>query len=194
MQNYRNILQRYRDMEMQTQSYSAAAPSWAMLRAAPMVLGALLLVALLGWEQMDQRCLHPMILGQGPCNAVWPRCSRFLPLRSLLGLRPCQLRSPSLRGFPCFSHHPFLLTPLAGSRGLFPVSAPSQSAGRAFRGDFFASRFWGCRALTEPEARKCDLASPASVHPEPLQHPKRCRTQGRERLQTCFYARRDRKY
>lgn len=35
MQNYRNILQRSRGVEMQTQLDSAAAPSWAMLRAAP---------------------------------------------------------------------------------------------------------------------------------------------------------------
>lgn len=124
-------------------------------------------------------------------------------LASLLTFPPSPIppRAPALPAslsesprISLFFSSPFLLTPLAGSRGLFPVSAPSQSAGRAFRGDFFASRFWGCRALTEPEARKCDLASPASVPPEPLQHPKRCRTQGRERLQTCFYARRDRKY
>lgn len=132
----------YRDLEVWGCRHSSIAmqlPPGRCSELPPMALGDLLLVALLGWEQMDQQCPRPVILGQGPCNVVWPRCSRFLLLRSLLGLQPCQLRSPSLRGFPCFSHHPFLFTPLAGtagSRGLFPVSAQSQRAGRALQGDF----------------------------------------------------------
>lgn len=182
---------------MQTQLYSDAAPSWAMLRAAPHGPGRPAPGGPAGLGADGPAVPPPCDFGTGPLQ-----CG----LASLLTFPPSPI-PPWAPALPAsLSESPrislFFSSPLSPhpSRwhhkqpGAFSSVSTVPTCWQSFTGRFFCLQVWGCRALTEPEAGKCDLASPDSVHPEPLQHPKRCRNQGTERLQTCFYARRDRKY